>query len=233
MMAHKTLHGFPTKSSSINIPTRADLAPKLNRLAEQIVNFSIPTEEMINIISFYLSQTFKVHVMHANSYKCPPDIFIVTTEYDPALDLDNTPCIFVTLISFPNVKTYLWDQDQFDMFSRQICDGLIRELVHLRQYRKRNYLDIPVKDIGGELEDQHEKLYLSQPDEIDAYAHTIASELAYSQLDIKDLSTPSKIEPDESLMLWNYGRLFDHNINHPVMKRLLKKVYKLVSKQNH
>jgi len=232
-MAQKTLHGFPPKNSKITIPTRADLEPKLDKLAQQIVNFGMPAEEMINVVSFYLSQIFKVHVMHSESYKCPPDIFIITTDYNSDLDSNDTPCIFITLVSYPKVKMFLWDQEQFDIFSRQVCDGLIRELVHLRQCRKRNFIEIPIKDIGGSLEDQHEKLYLSQPDEIDAYAHTIASELAYSESEAKRLNTPSKIEPDESLMLWNYGRLYDHDITHPVMRRLLKKVYKLVAEQNH
>ena len=70
------------------------------------------------------------------------------------------------------------------------------------------------------------QLYLGDYNEVDAYAHNIAAEL----LDLPDyrakLSTPSTIATTESVNLWAYMQAFSKDFSHPVLKRLLKKIYK-------
>jgi len=67
---------------------------------------------------------------------------------------------------------------------------------------------------------------LSDPDEIDAYAFNIAQELKVHPNPVQKLNQIKDIKLEDSINLWAYVQTFDKNPDHPVIKRLLKKIYK-------
>jgi hypothetical protein len=102
------------------------------------------------------------------------------------------------------------------------------------QYRTRDFWEPgPVYVPDDCTEEEENLIYLSDPDEIGAYAHNIACELLESgDVDcIKEkLKEVNKITIDDSVNLWAYVQTFQEYPNHPVMRKLLKKVYKNLSK---
>ena len=69
--------------------------------------------------------------------------------------------------------------------------------------------------------------YLADPDEIDAYAHNIAVELKECSNPLESLQNVQTLSTKDSVNLWAYVHAFSPN--HPVIKRLLKKIYKLLT----
>lgn len=76
------------------------------------------------------------------------------------------------------------------------------------------------------------QLYLGSTDEIYAYAYNIAHELldkADLQTCLKKLEAPSKIKIEDSINLYAYVNTFSKDVEHPVLKRLIKRIYQTLT----
>lgn len=201
----------------------------MNSINDDLKNKFIPVEEMINLLAFYVSKNYRVNVSHAMSMKAPSNSLIVSGEYDYESDEDGKVPINLVFITHTVDRVLLWDDDDLKFISKQIADTLIHELVHMKQTRDRNFEPIIVADNLSNDENEVNRLYLSQTDEVDAYAYNIASELTdedNTENFNKYLNCPSLTPMDASINLWNYMQVFEKNLNNQTLKRLMKKVYK-------
>ena len=153
------------------------------------------------------------------------EVFYANGYYDP-VDDENDECCIELVITHNFPKDHVWYPEHATHLLIQIFDTVIHELRHQRQYRKRKFR-------LGFLRDDDHKEYLADPDEIDAYAVSIAIELCRSLGKTRALRYLQNIDTlsrfklrhnfvSPSLSMY-YGE-FD-NPNHPVMVRLAKKVY--------
>ena len=123
------------------------------------------------------------------------------------------------------------DNDTFNAIIRRIADTLSHEVIHMSQYRARDFLEVEkIEYAPDEMEeDEENRFYLSSLDEINAYAYNIANELldrhAYPVV-LEKLHKIKEISIEDSINLWAYVNAFSKDVNHPVIKRLIKKVYK-------
>jgi hypothetical protein len=151
--------------------------------------------------------------------------FYVNAYYDTADDGEGLCPIEVVILH--NI-----DQDanfahaQAGQLVVQVYDAVVHELRHQYQGRRRNYLSLTAPN-------EDSVYYLSDPDEIDAYALSIAIEL------IRNLGRPrsiqylhrasqlAKIRPKGLYASPNLFAYFDTfgDIDHPVIRKLIKKVF--------
>jgi hypothetical protein len=119
-----------------------------------------------------------------------------------------------------------FQRHQITDFLIQIFDAVVHELRHQQQSRRRNYQTF------GSLELGHYRRYLSDPDELDAYALSIAVELLRSMPKRRAqryLSRPdvlSKMKRGEVFVSPNLRSYYEHFGGTKLIKRLCKKVYK-------
>jgi hypothetical protein len=97
------------------------------------------------------------------------EVFYVNGFYDP-VDDSESDCSIELIITHNFPKANVWYGNQATDLLIQIFDTVVHELRHQRQYRKRHFL------AGVEHEKSHIE-YLADPDEIDAYSISIATEL--------------------------------------------------------
>lgn len=158
------------------------------------------------------------------------DEFYVNAYYDYEEELDNE--IPIEIIIYHNFdKNILWDRKHITDFLIQIYDAVIHEFQHQHQSRRRCHREFwPHSQIVLQ--------YLSDPDEIDAYAISIAIELCRSlgkERSLRHLSKfklLSKFRLQHNLVspnLFAFVRVFDQVDEH-VLKRLIKKVFKHLQK---
>ena len=118
----------------------------------------------------------------------------------------------------------------FRAFCYNIADTVLHEIIHARQYRRRNYKDIPgYESIAASGKKRSEQEYLGHNDEIDAYAFNIACNLndiykgnakdiiKYINKDLRD----KRLKDTLYLM---YQKAFDFDHSHRVIKKLKKKI---------
>jgi hypothetical protein len=153
--------------------------------------------------------------------------FYVNAYYDCEDDEDGEVCIEVVI--YHNFdKTVIWDQKHIEDFLREIFDATVHEFKHQRQARRRKYKTYWVRYDGN----HHYHLYLTDPDEIDAYAFSIAIELCRSLGKFRALrymsrlSTLSKLKIKDRYISPNLNAYVSHfGIESPIIKTLSKKIY--------
>lgn len=191
----------------------------MDTIRQDLIGIPKHTDEISAIVGKLLSVNFRVDVIHAEAQEVDVGDINVSACYDPDLDSINRPCIEIVLV-YCNLDSYiLIDDELFDSLTRRVCDALCHEQIHQQQHRARFWE-------SWDYDVDNAEDYLSNKDEIDAYSHNIANEL----LDFTDyqnaltlLQTPSIIKLEHSVNLWVYLKTFG-STDHPVVKRLLKKI---------
>ena len=155
-----------------------------------------------------------------------PEEFYVNAYYDAEEDQNNeTPIEVILHHNFD--KQSVWDQKHTTDLLIQIFDATVHEYKHQRQSKKRKHV----------VYSNHDKspydAYLADPDEIDAYAVSIAIELCRSMGKFRALKYLPKFsilcrlkfnDRYVSPQLAAYSGQF-HSLEHPILKILAKKIY--------
>lgn len=119
-----------------------------------------------------------------------------------------------------------FQNDQITDFLIQIYDAVVHELRHQQQSRKRNY-----ETYSAHASEPYSR-YLADPDEVDAYALSIAIELLRhmpkyrAERYMTRLEILSKMKVRQSLVSPNLRAYMSHFHNNALIKKLAKKVYK-------
>ena len=157
-----------------------------------------------------------------------PEEFYVNAYYDAEDDHNReTPIEVIIYHNFE--KDALWARKQVTDLLVQIFDAVVHEFKHQRQSRKRKHQSFWDHVDGG----YHFKEYLADPDEIDAYALSIAIELCRALGKHRALrymprfTTLARLKSQEQYASPNlnaYVAHFEKPIS-PLLRRLAKKVY--------
>jgi hypothetical protein len=153
------------------------------------------------------------------------DCVYVNGYYDPEDDKEHECAIELIIVhNFP--KELVWYPNHSTLILTQIFDTVVHELRHQRQYRKRKF------KVGPERGQGH-KEYLADPDEVDAYSISIATELVRSLgrtralRYLHNIDTLSRFKLNKQFVspcLGMYVGEFS-NPRNPIIKKLTKKIY--------
>jgi len=151
--------------------------------------------------------------------------------WDDEEELD--PYRIELLFNPKNKDSIKFSKDTLEEIKFRIIDSLEHEMIHSTQYRSRDF-----KTQKGYRSKNREQEYLGNQDEIEAFAKNISSELlrhadkeqaidmirkATSTTELRD-KVGNLLSPN----LVGYLRAWDFNTRHPVIKKLLKKVYNYI-----
>lgn len=197
----------------------------------EIVNQTLTPTEFTARIRRHL-RFFKIPINVTSIYHKKTDNSSVWVGgmYDSVKDLNNLTSITLRLQYNPNCTFIKMKTSHFNRFCITAADTILHEMIHMRQYRRRNFKDIMgYESVAESCRQRAEQTYLGHYDEIDAYSFNIAC-----MLDEKFHSNSKKIVEYLNRDL-NDGRLrknsyllylttFDHNHDHIVIKKLKKKI---------
>jgi hypothetical protein len=186
-------------------------------------------------VSKHLKQTFKffdipINIKTIYNKVTKQDTIWIGGTYES--DLDEESKNPITIITQFNQKgeTVTLNKHTFNRLCYSIADTVLHEIIHTRQYRRRNHKEIPgYYSTASSGKKNTEQTYLGHPDEIDAYSFNIACQLIdrfhnddksiikYLNTDLSD----KRLKKDTYKM---YLQTFDHNHKHTVIRRLKKKI---------
>ena len=163
----------------------------------------------------------------------------ISAHYEPDFDEEGDIAIFIKILfSKEGPASFTWSKNSKKYFLNKLKDALKHEVLHMKQHRDRNFhpgADGYISDKGTELE------YMSRPDEIEAYAMNIGDEFIRKvgkdgavdllRMAKKTAQFKNKVGQFLSPDLLAYFALFNFDSNHPVVKRLLKKIYQHIQEQ--
>ena len=175
---------------------------------------------------------FAIPVKVRSSYKTETDRNTVWVGglYDGSADKKGRTSITISLQFHAKDSPVKIKSNNFRRMCYSVADTLMHEIIHMRQYRRRNFKDIPGYYSTAQLsKKRNEQTYLGHNDEIDAYSFNIACQLIdrfngdynkianYLNKDLED----RRLKKDGYRM---YLDAFDHDHSHRVIKKLKKKV---------
>ena len=95
--------------------------------------------------------------------------------YDSIKDQTGLRSITLRLQYNPTDKYVKISKTRFNKFCVLVADTLLHEMIHMRQYRRRSFKDIPgYESVAESCRQRVEQIYLGHNDEIDAYSFNIA-----------------------------------------------------------
>jgi hypothetical protein len=153
------------------------------------------------------------------------DCFYVHAFYDPGDDYENEISIEVLVYHNFN-EAEQFKSTQIQEFLTQIYDAVVHELRHQHQSRKRKY-----QTYSDHAVEPYSK-YLADPDELDAYALSIAIELlrhmplSRAKKYMSRISVMSKMKTGSKLVSPNLNAYVVYFGQNSLIKKLSKKVYK-------
>jgi hypothetical protein len=154
--------------------------------------------------------------------------FYVNAYYDAEEDQQKETPIEVIIYHNFN-KEVLWDQKHTTDLLVQIFDAVVHEYKHQRQSRKRKFQTFWERHDGG----TQYQIYLQDPDELDAYALSIAIELCRTLGKYRALrympkfTLLAKLKIKDQYVSPNLNAYVAHFKDHnpELLKQLAKKVY--------
>ena len=180
-------------------------------------------------VSFEFVPALQSGDMSANAY------------YDQEADLEGDPAIEVELLFSSKDKKINLDNEGFDVLSKEIAKVVIHEKLHKVQAIKRGFVKprpFKVKKFSVQSPKlQQAQEYLGSSDEIEAYGHNIAMDMLKNYGSRKNALTALKnfvkIPPDKSPDMYAYLITFGMDKNHPVLKKLVKKIILYLRELGH
>ena len=160
----------------------------------------------------------------------------LNASYDPYDDEDGLDPFTIDLVFSEKDDTLEFTVDGINNIKDRIADALEHEMIHMTQYRSRDFIrQRTYKTKSKEPDVKRAREYLGNEDEIEAFAKNIASELVRKAdkdgaLELLRMANKTAGFKDEmgyllSPNLLGYMATWGFDTQHPVIKKLLKKVY--------
>jgi hypothetical protein len=208
---------------------RNGLIQMLWQIYPEVVDKKLTPAKFKDIVAKHIKKWLPVRV----SLKADPIVEIgwiyTGGTYYSYWDEEDKKCIEVVFNYNPFDEKVIITKDRFKRICRIFADVVLHEVIHMRQYRRRDFKILPdYESHADKSELREEQSYLGCTDEIDAYSFNIACEL------LERLHDPKKIEEYVgkrhrrghllSNGLRGYLKAFEYDHNHPIIKRLKKKI---------
>jgi hypothetical protein len=221
----KKFNCAPALDDAVELPTREQVHKICQSLKDKIVSQVFSIDDLVYSVGKFISQKFRVSVLHAKAWEVESTELNINAFYDPERDELGKPSIELILVTNPNDQYLILDEELWTLFVNRLADSLAHELIHMRQARARDFIFVESRAYR-DMEIDENLTYLSDLDEIDAYAYNIATELKEHSDPLSKLKNPAAVSVNDSINLWAYLQAFSKDLKNPAIKRLLKKVYK-------
>jgi hypothetical protein len=207
------------------------IAGMISIAAPGVVNKTLSPASFTSIVrSFLRFFQLPIHLRTTYSAKMPETEVWVGGLYNCIKDASSEICITIQLQFFEGSKKVNLTTKLFRRICYSIADTILHEIIHLRQYRRRQFKDIPGYESTANSNRQWQaQTYLGHYDEIDAYSFNIACQLKDKFKGDKNkivnyLNSNLNNRVTKKTSFKMYLDAFDHNHNHPVIKKVKKKV---------
>lgn len=223
---------MPTPNVKFNWSTldRETIASFMLSIAPEIAGQTLTISQFHNKVTNHLKKLVPVRFRKSSNVKVEPNVVWVGGTYYSDWDEEKRKAIEIMFV-YPLFEEQLcMTKKRYRGMCYTIADTLLHELIHMRQYRRRNFKVIPdYASTANKTEVQLEQSYLGCSDEIDAYGFNIACELNEKfkgDIDqiIDYLSENQKGKRRRHTCWRMYLKAFQHDHNHPIIQRLKKKI---------
>jgi hypothetical protein len=213
-----------------SILDRNGLIDLLWQISPEIIDKKIKPENVQKILARQIKKFIPVRIVKKYDTVVEKGWVYIGGCYYSDWDRERKKCIEVIFVYNPLDEYIFISKKRFGKMCRSFADVVLHEIIHMRQYRRRKFKIIPDYESTAEMDElRQEQSYLGCTDEIDAYSFNIACELLDKFNGNKEkvcmyISKKHKRGPLKSPALRGYLKAFEYNDNHPIIKRVKKRV---------
>jgi hypothetical protein len=198
-------------------------------LSPKIVNQRLTVDQFHGMIYRHLKKYMPLRVSKTKYNKAYTNTVMIGGCYYSELDQYDKLCIEVSLLYNPKDEYLKFNTRKFYRVCVVIADTILHEIIHMRQFRRRAFKDLPdYPSTARRASKREEQSYLGNSDEIDAYGFNIACDLIDRYKNIKNVVRHLNIDQKNKRVRYDewfmYLKAFDHDHNHPIIKKVKKKV---------
>ena len=209
---------------------RNTLYSTLYELKSEIVDRRLPIGEITRLMSKHIKARFPLKVT-SNRYKpVKPGEVWVGGVYHSYFDVAGHKRFIEIELAFPTtantMKTSLY---RWERICKLFADTVLHEIIHTRQYRARNFKDIPgFESTAYYAKDRREQEYYGHRDEMGAHSFNLAQDMidkfGFDTRAIKtylDSPVPKRVRPNG----WGrFMKAFEYDHTHPKVSQMKRKI---------
>ena len=202
----------------------------LYELKSKIVDKRLPIAEIISVVSKHVKSHLPIKVTSSRFKPVKSGEVWIGGAYHSYLDnLGNKRFIEVELVFPTAADTMKTSAYRWERMCRLFADTVLHEIIHTRQYRARNFKDIPgYESTAYYAKDRREQEYYGHRDEMGAHSFNLAQELidkfGFETSDIKeylDSPVPKRVRPNS----WGrFMKAFEYDHSHPKVVQMKRKI---------
>ena len=200
---------------------------------KEIVGKKVPVQELHTHLRQHIKSNLPVRVIR-RQYDATqtPGFPYMGGYYDSDKDRDGTGKFVAIVLSYhPSDKEIKITEYRWNRLCALFADTILHEIVHMRQYRSRNFKDIPGYESTAELRKQRvDQEYYGHRDEMGAFSFNIACEMinrfGYDPRAIKRYMDSSQSKRHKRSTYRKYLEAFDWNHNHIKVRQMKHKILK-------
>jgi hypothetical protein len=217
---------------------RLYLTKLLWEISNSIVGKSLLTSDLHSLMASHLKSKLPVRISKLLNDKVALDYVYVGGLYHSGYDENCKKCIEITFSYNMFQESLKLSKQKFKRICLLVADTILHEIIHMRQYRRRDFKYLPdYPSTASKQEQREEQSYLGCSDEIDAYGFNIACELTdkfgADKNQIVNYLNDAQYGNGRRGNSWRmYLKAFNYNHDHIIIKRLKKKVIRYLPYAN-
>ena len=209
---------------------RNTLYSTLYELKSEIVDRRLPIGEITRLMSKHIKARFPLKVTSNRFKPVKPGEVWIGGAYHSYLDKAGNKRFIEVELAFPTtantMKTSLY---RWERMCHLFADTVLHEIIHTRQYRARNFKDIPgYESTAYYAKDRREQEYYGHRDEMGAHSFNLAQDMidkfGFDTKAIKnylDSPLPKRVRPNG----WGrFMKAFEYDHSHPKVNQMKRKI---------
>lgn len=209
---------------------RETLYSMLYSLKPEIVDKRLPIGEITRQISKHIKAHLPVKVTSSRYKPVKKGEVWVGGAYYSQLDKSGKKRFIEVELAFPtDIETMKTSLYRWERICLLFADTILHEVIHTRQYRARNFKDIPgYESTAYYAKDRKEQEYYGDRDEMGAHSFNLACDMidkfGFDTRAIKDYldsPVPKRVRANG----WGrFMKAFEYNHNHPKVRQMKRKI---------
>jgi hypothetical protein len=198
-------------------------------LNKKVVGKTLTAEKIQKIISKHLKAWLPIKVKKYVGVNSHLGYIQMGGMYHSDYDKKYKPSIEVGFYYNMFDEHYKLTDHRWKRMSLRFADIIMHELIHMRQFRARNFKSIPgYQSTAESSKERKEQEYLGDRDEMGAFAFNIACEMIdrfdYDPSTIKSYMDSNGATRHKNSWWYSYLKTFNFNHNHKIIRRMKRKV---------
>jgi hypothetical protein len=193
------------------------------------VGKALTPKKIQKLISNHVKAWLPVKVVSSVVPENKPGYIYMGGMYHSDFDKKSKTAIELNLHYHPSDATLKITDYRFKRMAVRFADIILHELIHMRQFRARNFKLIPgYQSTAASTKERKEQSYFGDRDEMGAFAYNIACEMIdrfdYDPSTIKHYMDSDSARRHKNSWWYSYMKAFNGNHNHPILRRMKLKV---------